>query len=59
MKLEDSIVVFLIVVIFTAIIFLLCRELNCWYLKINEHLRIEKEMLDTLKSIESKLDSKD
>ena len=37
------------------VIFLLFREINCWYWKINERLSVEKETLDVLKKISKKL----
>lgn len=33
------------------------RELNCWYWKINERLKVEQEIRDTLKTIAERLPS--
>lgn len=46
------------IIIVWLCLFLLFRELNCWYFKINERLKIEKEILDTLKRIELNLSDK-
>lgn len=40
------------------VLFFLFRELLCWYWKINKHIQVEEEILETLKRIESKLDNR-
>lgn len=39
-----------------VVIFLLCRELLCWYWKINEHLENQRKILEKLEKLE-KLDN--
>lgn len=46
----------LIVLIITVAIFFLCRELMCWYWKINEHLENQRKILEKLEKLE-KLDN--
>lgn len=49
---------FLIVLVICIAIFFLCREVMCWYFKINEHLENQKkiiEKLDKLDDIERQL----
>lgn len=49
----------IIVLIVTIAIFFLCREIMCWYWKINEHLENQKkiiEKLDKLDQVISQLD---
>lgn len=43
-----SLVVFIVISIG---IFLICRELICWYWKINESLRVQKEIASKLDEI--------
>lgn len=46
-----------IVGIFVVIgIFFLCRELMCWYWKINKHLENQQTIIQLLTKIEKKLD---
>lgn len=42
-----------------SIAFIICRELLCWYWKINEHLENQKTMISLLKRINEKLDNND
>lgn len=44
-------------ILLLIVLFFLLRELFCWYWKINKHLKVEEEILETLKRIESKLDN--
>jgi len=37
------------------VIYIIFREINCWYWKINERLSVEEETLDVLKNISKKL----
>ena len=47
----------LIVFIFVLLgIFLLCRELNCWYWKINRRIELLEEQNNSLKTIIEKLE---
>lgn len=48
-----------IVLIITVAIFFLCRELMCWYWKINEHLANQTKMIEALQNIQYKLDQID
>lgn len=38
-------------------VFLLLREVNCWYFKINARINIEKDILSMLKKISSQLEA--
>lgn len=42
----------LIVLVITIAIFFLCRELMCWYWKINEHLENQKKIIEKLDKLE-------
>ena len=37
--------------IIVVVVFLILREVNCWYWKINERLQIQKESLEALKDL--------
>ncbi len=41
----------IILFIISIVIFLICRELVCWYWKINERLRVQKEISSKLDEI--------
>lgn len=44
----------IIIALVGIIVFLLIRELNCWYFKINKRLEIQRMMLETLLKIYEK-----
>ncbi len=48
-----SLIIFLIVLF---LIFLICRELNCWYWKINRRIELLEEQNNSLKTIIEKLE---
>ena len=39
------------VVLGIIVVFLICRELICWYYKINEHSRMMKQILNELRAM--------
>ena len=39
-----------------VVIFLVCREVVCWYAKINERVNLLEEQIELLKEISRKLD---
>ena len=39
-----------------VVIFLVCREIVCWYAKINERVNLLEEQVELLKEISRKLD---
>ena len=41
----------IIILVFAVIIFLLCRELNCWYLKINARKELLEQLVENQKEI--------
>ena len=47
--------VLVIIVLILFVIFLILRELNCWYFKINARYELQKEILDQLKIISTNL----
>ncbi len=50
---------FLLIVVVPIIVFLICRELLCWYWKVNDQLAVLKSIdkkLDNLATLEAKLD---
>ena len=47
----QSIVIMVIIVTCAFLIYLIMREFFCWYLKINERLKLEKKTLETLLKI--------
>lgn len=51
-----GLIIFLIV---TIVIFLICRELVCWYWKQNEQVALLKEIRDLLKQIAEPLPGSD
>jgi len=50
---SEIILVILIFLVIVIVLFFLLRELNCWYWKINERIRLQKEILFYLKKIVS------
>lgn len=46
---------FLIMLIVAIVIFILCRELICWYYKINKSISNQEEIIKLLKDINEKL----
>lgn len=55
-NIRDLIITILIVLI---IVFLLIRELNCWYWKINERIKLQKDTNFLLRKILNKLNNDD
>lgn len=50
MYIDDTAVIIFVVTIGIGIgIFLLCREIFCWYFKFNEMLKVQKEILNCIK----------
>lgn len=47
---EASFLGSIFVLIISIMIFLLCREIVCWYFKINEFIKINKEILSELQN---------
>lgn len=49
---------FVVIGLIVAIgVFLLCRELMCWYWKINKHLENQQTIIQLLTKIEKRLDN--
>lgn len=46
---------FLVMLIIAIVIFILCRELICWYYKINKNISNQEEIIKLLKDINEKL----
>lgn len=46
---------FLIMLLVFIVIFILCRELVCWYYKINKSISNQEEVIKLLKEINEKL----
>lgn len=47
---NQFVTVLLVLALFVAI-FLFCREIVCWYWKINKRLEIEQQILDELRKL--------
>lgn len=43
---------FILLLIITIAIFFLCREIMCWYWKINEHLDNQKKIIEKLDKLD-------
>jgi hypothetical protein len=43
---DELFMIALIFCIFSVLITFICRELVCWYFKINERLKVQKEIRD-------------
>lgn len=41
---------------FVIVAFILLREFNCWYWKINERIKLQKEVVELLKKLEANND---
>lgn len=42
---------FIIIFVIAVIVFLMCRELNCWYLKINARIGLLEQLVENQKEI--------
>lgn len=47
----SSVVLFVLYVIFIVAVFLICREIVCWYWKINKSIKNQEEIIRLLKKI--------
>lgn len=47
----SSVVSFVLYVIFIVAVFLICREIVCWYWKINKSIKNQEEIIRLLKKI--------
>lgn len=52
----DNLFSLLIGLAIVVAIFLVCREIVCWYAKINERVNLLEEQVELLKEISRKLD---
>ena len=52
----DNLFSLLIGLAIVVAIFLVCREIVCWYAKINERVNLREEQVELLKEISRKLD---
>ncbi|MBR4631655.1 MAG: hypothetical protein IKO57_14640 [Treponema sp.] len=55
-SLKDVLGIFFIFLIIAIVIFLLLREFNCWYWKINQKIKTLENMERTLENMERKID---
>lgn len=46
-----EVVTIIIIILICVGLFFLCRQLNCWYLKINERIDLMNQMLDNQEEI--------
>ena len=53
----DQIVIALVSLVFLIVVVFICRELLCWYWKINQGIKIIQEVRDLLVNIDNKLES--
>jgi hypothetical protein len=51
-------VTFFVMLAVIILVFILLREFNCWYWKINERIRLQKEMIELLKGILDKQEAR-
>jgi hypothetical protein len=54
----DGLAITIIIVIIAIVVFLLLREFWCWYMKINEMVNNQRELVDVMKNIQSILSAK-
>lgn len=54
---EQILLFFVTALVIFILLFIVFREINCWYFKINKRLDVENEILETLKRIEEKLNN--
>jgi len=47
----NSIIILILILAAGILLWLIIRELNCWYFKINERVKLQKEMNETLRRI--------
>ena len=47
----NSIIILILILAAGILLWLIIRELNCWYFKINERVRLQKEMNENLRRI--------
>lgn len=51
---ESNLYVLIIFLVIIIVLFIIFRELNCWYWKINERLELQKETVSLLRQLVSK-----
>ena len=54
---DNAVSTILIVVVILVVVFLILREVNCWYWKINERVSLQKEQNSILKKILKELNN--
>ena len=47
----NSIIILILILAAGILLWLIIRELNCWYFKINERVKLQKEMNENLRRI--------
>ncbi len=52
---DNILSIILIVIVITIVVFLILREVNCWYWKINERVNLQYKEVDGLKQILNEL----
>ena len=56
---QNAFIYFLVTIVVLVVIFLILREVNCWYWKINERIKLQKRNNDLLELLLVKLNTKD
>jgi len=54
---ENAQSIILITILIVVIFFLILREVNCWYWKINERVTLQKEQISILEKILKELEN--
>jgi len=42
----------IVILLIAVLIFIICREIVCWYWKINEHINLQKKILEKLDKLD-------
>ncbi len=53
----DSIIYLLMALVLLVAVFFMCREINCWYWKLNDIKELLSELVSTLKEIKGRLET--
>lgn len=48
---ENQVIGFLLALVVCVAIFMICREIMCWYWKVNKRLEIEQQILEELRKL--------
>lgn len=52
---RNGLIGFLLILVLCIAVFMICREVMCWYWKVNKRLEIEQQILEELRKLNAKI----